>query len=208
MTTPNTTARAAALTLAPFTAAALVLAPAPAMAHDVLISSSPEDGESLDAVPEEVVLTFNNSPLETGDGNAIAVTGPDEETTYETGDLDFDGPDVSTEVDPLDEPGDYTIGYRIVSSDGHPIQDTLTFSVSEEAAAAAAPDEDEGAQDETAEEEAGEEAADDAAEETGAEEAADEGGVSGTTVAVVVAAAVAVLAAVILIAVRMRKSTE
>ncbi|MBE3000293.1 copper resistance protein CopC [Nocardiopsis sp. HNM0947] len=209
MTTPNTTARAAALALAPFTAAALVLAPAPALAHDVLISSSPEDGESLDTVPEEVVLTFNNNPLETGDGNAIAVTGPDEETTYETGGLEFDGADVTTELEPLDEAGDYTIGYRIVSSDGHPIQETLTFSVSEEAVAAAAPEEDEDAQeDDAAEEEAAEENADDAAEETGAEEAADEGGISGTTVAVIVVAAVVVLAAVILIAVRMRKSTQ
>ena len=206
MTTQTPTVRAAALALAPFTAAALVLSPSPALAHDVLTGSTPEDGETLDTAPEEVVLTFNNAPLETGDGNAISVTGPDEETTYETGDLVFDDNDVSTELEPLDQAGDYTIGYRIVSSDGHPIQESLTFTVPEEAVADAAPEE-ETETDETAAGDAQEDSGD-AAEDTTTEEAADEGGISGTTVGIIIAIAVVVLAAVILVAVRVRKSTQ
>jgi len=206
MTTQTPTVRAAALALAPFTAAALVLSPSPALAHDVLTGSTPEDGETLDTAPEEVVLTFNNAPLETGDGNAISVTGPDEETTYETGDLVFDDNDVSTELEPLDQAGDYTIGYRIVSSDGHPIQESLTFTVPEEAVADAAPEE-ETETDETAAGDTQEDSGD-AAEDTTTEEAADEGGISGTTVGIIIAIAVVVLAAVILVAVRVRKSTQ
>lgn len=206
MTTQTPTVRAAALALAPFTAAALVLSPSPALAHDVLTGSTPEDGETLDTAPEEVVLTFNNAPLETGDGNAVSVTGPDEETTYETGDLVFDGNDVSTELEPLDQAGDYTVGYRIVSSDGHPIQESLTFTLPEEAVADAAPEE--GAEtDETAAEDAQEDTGD-AAEDTTTEEAADEGGISGTTVGIIIAVAVVALAVVILVAMRVRKSTQ
>lgn len=206
MTIQNPAVRAAALALAPFTAAALVLAPSPALAHDVLTGSTPEDGETLDTAPEEVVLTFNNAPLETGEGNAISVTGPDEETTYESGDLTFDGNDVVTELEPLDQAGDYTIGYRIVSSDGHPIQETLTFSIPEEAVADAAPEE-EAETDGAAAEDTQEEETDDAAEDS----AADEGGtgpISSTTVGIIIAVAVVALIAVILVAVRVRKSTQ
>lgn len=203
MTTQNPAVRTAALALAPFTAAALVLAPSPALAHDVLTSSTPEDGQTLDAAPEEVVLTFNNEPLETGEGNAISVTGPDEETTYETGDLVFDGNDVSTELEPLDQAGDYTIGFRVVSSDGHPIQESLSFTLPEEAVADSAPEEESEAGDAAAEEDTGE-----AAEDSATDEAADEGGISGMTVGIIIAVAVVVLAAVILVAVRVRKSTQ
>lgn len=180
-----------------------MLAPSPALAHDVLTSSTPEDGQTLDAAPEEVVLTFNNEPLETGEGNAISVTGPDEETTYETGDLVFDGNDVSTELEPLDQAGDYTIGFRVVSSDGHPIQESLSFTLPEEAVADSAPEEESEAGDAAAEEDTGE-----AAEDSATDEAADEGGISGMTVGIIIAVAVVVLAAVILVAVRVRKSTQ
>ncbi|GHD23911.1 hypothetical protein GCM10007147_19680 [Nocardiopsis kunsanensis] len=208
MTIQTPAARTAALALAPFTAAALVLAPPPAGAHDVLTGSTPEDGQTLDTAPEEVVLSFNNAPLESGDGNAISVTGPDEETTYETGDLVFEGNDVSTELEPLDQAGDYTIGFRVVSSDGHPIQESLTFTVPEEAVAEGASEEEEGA---GADEAAAEDTQDEGAQEdTGeaAEEAADEGGISGTAVGIIIAAAVVVLAGVILVAVRVRRSTH
>ncbi|MCK9872747.1 copper resistance protein CopC [Nocardiopsis dassonvillei] len=199
-------ARAAAAVLAPLAAAALALAPSPALAHDVLTGSNPEDGATLDTVPEEVVLSFNNSPMEGGSGSAVVVTGPDEETTYEEGDLTFDGTDVSVGLAPLDQAGEYTIGFRVVSSDGHPIQDTLTFSVTEEAVAAAAPEPEES---ETAQEPAAEpEQAQEPADEVNADEAAAEeesGGVSPVALAVVAVVAVAGIAAVVLVAVRMRK---
>lgn len=207
MTAEHRTARAAALALVPLTAAALVLTPAPASAHDVLLSSSPEDGQTLEELPEEVVLTFNNAPLESGDGNAVIVTGPDGETTYEDGELTFDGTDVSVDLAPLEEAGDYSIDYRVVSSDGHPIQESLSFSVTEEAVEAAAPDESE----ETEAEEAPEaEEADEPAEvdEAAAEEAADEGGVSPVAIAVIAVVAVIAIGALTFVAVRMRKNTD
>ncbi|MFJ9557130.1 copper resistance protein CopC [Nocardiopsis sp. NPDC101807] len=195
--------RAAAALLAPLAAAALALAPSPALAHDVLTDSSPEDGQTLETVPEEVVLTFNNAPMEGGSGSAVVVTGPDGETTYEDGELSFDGTDVSVALSPLDEAGEYTIGFRVVSSDGHPIQDSLTFTVTEEAAAAAAPEPEAGESEAPAAEEADEPAEEPAAEEVSAEEA-DEGGVSPVALAVVAVVAIAGIGAVVLVLVRTR----
>ncbi|WP_017546864.1 copper resistance CopC family protein [Nocardiopsis prasina] len=183
--------RTAAL-VAPF-AAALLLAPAPAFAHDVLIASDPEDGVTLDTVPEEVTLTFNNAPMAGGSGSAIVVTSP-EGAEIQEGELTFDGTDVSVALTPPTEEGEYGISYRVVSSDGHPIQDTLSFSLSEEAVAAAAPEE--------PEEEAPEETVTEApaAEET----AAEEGGTSPLMVLVGVVVAVAAIGAVVLVVVRSR----
>ncbi|WP_190394207.1 copper resistance CopC family protein [Nocardiopsis quinghaiensis] len=198
--------RVAAALLAPL-AAALVLAPSPALAHDALTGSSPEDGQTLDSVPEEVVLTFSNAPMEGGSGSAVVVTGPDEETTYEEGEPAFDGTDVSVGLSTLDQAGEYTIGFRVVSSDGHPIQDTLTFSVTEEAVAAAAPESvpEETAPDEAEEAGTEEEAAGEPAEEAPADEAPASEGVSPVALALLAVVAVGGIAAVVLVAVRMRK---
>nr|WP_241480344.1 copper resistance CopC family protein [Nocardiopsis halotolerans] len=204
---PRRLPRVAAALLAPIAAAALALAPSPALAHDVLTGSTPEDGATLDTVPEEVVLSFNNAPMEGGSGSAVVVTGPDGETTYEEGELAFDGADVSVGLAPLDQAGEYTIAFRVVSSDGHPIQDDLTFTVTEEAVAAAAPSPEESATEEAAEEPAAETAEEPAeetaaADETSAEEDGD--GVSPVALAVLAVVAVAGVAAVVLVAVRMR----
>ena len=192
---------AASAALIPFTAAAFVLAPAPAMAHDVLTGSSPEDGDTLDTVPEEIVLSFNNPPMESAEASAIVVTGPDGEE-YQDGALVFDGTDVSVPLLPIVESGDYTLAFQVVSSDGHPIQDSLEFTVSEEAAAAAAPEEtEEPAGDEAPAAEGGEEAADPS---PAASTEADEGGPSMAALVVVGVVALAGIGAVVLVAVRLR----
>lgn len=197
--------RAAAALPALLAAALLALAPSPALAHDTLTGSDPEDGATLDAVPEEIVLTFNNAPMEAGSGSAVVVTGPDGETTYEEGELTYEGTDVSVGLRPLDQAGEYTIGFRVVSSDGHPIQDSLVFTVTEEAVAAAAPEETEApAPDEAAEEVPEEEPA--PAEEE-AQAAEDEGGVP-TALIVVVAVGVIAVAAVAVVALRMRGRSQ
>jgi methionine-rich copper-binding protein CopC len=195
--------RSAALAaLIPFAAAAFVLAPAPAMAHDVLTGSSPEDGDTLDTVPEEVVLTFNNPPMESRDASAVVVTGPDGEE-YQDGALEFDGTDVSVALAPITESGAYTIAFQVVSSDGHPIQDSLEFTVSEEAAAAAAPEEaEEPAAEETPAEEAG--GAEETADASPAASAEEDGGPSMAALVVIGVVALAGIGAVVLVAVRLR----
>ncbi|HLU96955.1 MAG TPA: copper resistance CopC family protein [Thermobifida alba] len=105
------------------------LAPA-AQAHNTLVSSSPEDGATLDAPPEEVVLTFNANVME--GGNGIVVTGPDG-TDHADGEVVIDGVTASVGLTPLTQPGEYTVEYRIISADGHPLSDSLSFTLDESA---------------------------------------------------------------------------
>lgn len=102
---------------------------APASAHNSLTGSNPADKAVLDAGPSEVVLTFDQ-PVQAGEGlNSIAVTGPDDQQ-WQGGSATVDSNVVTVPVRELGPSGTYTIGYRIVSADGHPVSGELTFTLS------------------------------------------------------------------------------
>jgi methionine-rich copper-binding protein CopC len=101
---------------------------APASAHNSLISSNPSNEASLDAGPQTVVLTFDQ-PVQEGEGlNSVAVTGPDG-TQWQGGPAKVDSNVVSAPVRALGPAGVYTVGYRIVSADGHPVSGKVTFTL-------------------------------------------------------------------------------
>jgi methionine-rich copper-binding protein CopC len=101
---------------------------APASAHNSLISSTPSNQSSLDAGPQTVVLTFDQ-PVQEGEGlNSVAVTGPDG-TQWQGGPATVDSNVVSAPVRALGPAGVYTVGYRIVSADGHPVSGKVTFTL-------------------------------------------------------------------------------
>jgi methionine-rich copper-binding protein CopC len=114
---------------------ALVLGAAPAFAHTRLESSDPADGASLSAAPEAVSLTFSED-IDPGFAT-ITVVGPDG-TSYQTGDVTGDGGEVRTAVSPLGPAGNYEIGYRVVSDDGHPVSGKVAFTLTAPGPAAAA----------------------------------------------------------------------
>ena len=105
-------------------ATAALVAP-PALAHSELISSDPVDGAALDAPPQRVSFTFNE-PLMPDFVRFIA-TDP----SGNTGDLpvsSVEGPTASIDW-PANAPGgEWTVSYRVVSQDGHPIEGGITFS--------------------------------------------------------------------------------
>lgn len=103
-----------------------VLGGAPASAHDGLEESAPSDGQVLTTEPAQVVLTFTAAQL--GVGTAVAVTGPDGEAWSE-GDAVVDGAVVTQPLRPGMPAGAYVVEWRSVSSDGHPIDGTFTFTV-------------------------------------------------------------------------------
>jgi methionine-rich copper-binding protein CopC len=115
---------------------ALLLGAAPALAHTRLQSSDPADGASLDTAPEHVALTFNE---EMSPGfSTITVIGPDG-AHYETGEVGAEGGTVSTAVLPLGPAGQYKIGYRVVSADGHPVAGEVSFTLTTPGPATSAP---------------------------------------------------------------------
>lgn len=107
-----------------------------ASAHDTLISSSPATGESLEQAPEMLELTYSDEVLNLSP--VVRLTdSAGEEIFTET-------PTVSDNTATIDLPplpaDDYQVLWRLVSSDGHPIEGTVDFTVTVGAEATAAAD--------------------------------------------------------------------
>lgn len=117
-----------AVAVAMLVGAALLWGAGPAAAHNTLVSADPTDGTQLATGPSEVTLTFDQ-PVQ-GGFNTITVTGPGD-TRWNTGDVTTSGNTASTAVAPLGPTGDYVIGYRVVSADGHPVTGSLRFQLTQ-----------------------------------------------------------------------------
>ncbi len=101
-----------------------VALPTVAQAHSDLLSSDPADGATLDSPPASVSFTFNEDLLP--DFVRLIATNP----AGVTGDLPIsavEGPTV-TAAWPASEGGEWSVNYRVVSQDGHPIEGGITFS--------------------------------------------------------------------------------
>ncbi|MDO4098814.1 copper resistance CopC family protein [Clavibacter michiganensis] len=126
-----------------------------ASAHNYLVSSSPAAGSTIDAPPSEVTLTFNDVILDlaaagggggdastgsapaSGGSSVVQVTGPDGQGThFETGCATDSGRTVSVPV-ALGGSGQYTVTWRVVSADGHPVSDSIAFTYQAPAGATA-----------------------------------------------------------------------
>ncbi|RLK23921.1 hypothetical protein DER29_1812 [Micromonospora sp. M71_S20] len=118
---------AAALVAAALAAAALLLVPAaPAAAHNTLRAASPADGDRLTTPPTQVTLEFAQrlDPAFT----TIALTDA-ARRKVPTGAPAVDGTKGTVAVDETLGEGTYTVAYRIVSADGHPVQGSYRFTV-------------------------------------------------------------------------------
>lgn len=109
----------------------LVLVPSSAIAHSNSVETNPDDGATLESLPAEATVTFNEA-LKTAD---VVLARPDGQvrklSTQVVGStirvrLPADGP-----------PGRYQLSYRVVSADGHPVSDTITFTVAKGSAGTA-----------------------------------------------------------------------
>ncbi|MGA1689558.1 MAG: copper resistance CopC family protein [Candidatus Nanopelagicaceae bacterium] len=102
----------------------------PASAHTSLVSSLPESGAVLNEVPSEVRLKFNEDLLlvDTKNPNRVEVNNGIGQVV--SGMTMVDGPEIYTPLDLSFEPsGEYTVKYRVVSADGHPIEGEYQFTV-------------------------------------------------------------------------------
>ena len=128
MLIPATFTRGGAVVAAAATAA--LVAAAPAYAHDSVIGSDPEDKGVVSEFPDAVTLEFSG---EIQDGfNTVALShdaNGQSEVVY-SGEPEIDGRFVTLDL-PADldaQPGDYKVGYQIVSSDGHSTKGMTSFS--------------------------------------------------------------------------------
>ncbi|NGO15509.1 copper resistance protein CopC [Streptomyces sp. HC44] len=120
-------ARTAARTLVVPAALAVLAVTAPqAAAHTELDTSSPDANATLAGLPPRVTLT--SSDAMTQKYAKIAVTAPDGKPAA-TGEPQVSGKAVTLALDTGSPAGRYTVGYRVVSADGHPVSGSYTFTV-------------------------------------------------------------------------------
>ncbi len=106
-----------------------------ASAHNVLRSTSPADASTVDRVPAEVVLTFDEPALAMG--TAMIVTGPAGQV--QTGPARLVDNTVAQSIGPDAPAGTYTVQWRVTSADGHPISGTFGFIAEKAGGGSAAP---------------------------------------------------------------------
>ncbi|CAN5484695.1 hypothetical protein BH09ACT7_BH09ACT7_02220 [soil metagenome] len=108
-----------------------------AAAHTALASSDPADGATVQTAPTVVTLTF------TGDISAtfatVVITSKDGRN-WASGTPEVAGPQLRASVSPEVPTGEaLTVGYRVVSDDGHPVSGSFTFTIARAAVAPALP---------------------------------------------------------------------
>lgn len=105
----------------------VLLSATPAAAHDVLTSTAPAADTTVSGDVDEVALTFTEPPLSGLDaGIVISVQDPSGEEVG-AGDVTIDGATLRTAAD-LSTPGAYTVTWRSVSVDGHPVSGSYRFT--------------------------------------------------------------------------------
>ena len=109
------------------TAGGIALAAGGASAHSRSEATTPADGAVLDTAPEVIAMTFDQPMrvtlirLTAGDGTEVEVTRTDEMA-----------PVTAFEATPAPlAPGAYTVEWRGLSGDGHPMEGGFSFRVAE-----------------------------------------------------------------------------
>lgn len=100
----------------------------PAAAHDEIISSDPESGAALEASPEALTLTFSGDIMDIGREVRVTDSNGESQVTQES------TVERQMLIQPLSNPGStedetYTVVWRVVSQDGHPIEGTFDYTV-------------------------------------------------------------------------------
>ncbi|MET0492255.1 MAG: copper resistance CopC family protein [Actinoplanes sp.] len=113
-----------------------VLAGGPALAHNSLVEAVPKKDAVLKKAPAEVRLTFLQkldarfTTIVVTDAAKQKVPTGEPEAEGKTGTITFTGELPN---------GDYTVAYRVVSSDGHPVQGAYSFTLADPTAVAPSP---------------------------------------------------------------------
>lgn len=107
--------------------AGVIAGPAlPALAHNTVIDESPKAGSTITTQPESVAIETSDALLDAEGATALDVLGPDGRH-YATSCPSVDGAIASVPAE-LGPAGDYTVEWRVVSADGHPITGEFAFT--------------------------------------------------------------------------------
>ncbi|MEY3966823.1 MAG: hypothetical protein RLZ96_349 [Actinomycetota bacterium] len=98
-----------------------------AVAHDELVGTSPAAGSVVEAGQLPIELEFSNELLDLGSGAEIVITDPSSKLVPSQC-ATIDGTFARTLID-VDLAGEYQVAWRAVSGDGHPIEGSFSFQV-------------------------------------------------------------------------------
>jgi len=121
---PRRRVRARALAVLALAAAGVAVSASAASAHATLETTSPRSGAVVQGPLDAVRLTFDEA---VGTPAFIAVSGP--QGRVDSGDTKVDGPVVSVGLKSSLPAGRYSVAFRVVSDDGHPVESSYTFQV-------------------------------------------------------------------------------
>lgn len=114
------------------------VAAGPALAHDALQSTSPAADATVTSAPGTVSLTLSEPPTDSKSLNLSVITVTDGEgKTLSDGKVTVAGATISTTVVPGAN-GPHKVLWRAVSSDGHPIDGSYSYTVQDPARTASA----------------------------------------------------------------------
>lgn len=118
-----------------FLGAGLTLAVAtPAQAHDELVSSYPQANSTITSSPAEITLSFSGELIAGMQSAAVEVIAPDGQNIA-TDAPSENGTSITQHLTPDPPAGMFTVRWKVVSSDGHPISGEYTYTVAPTAAA-------------------------------------------------------------------------
>ena len=106
-----------------------------ASAHATLRSMTPAAGSTVSNAPTQVVLTFDE-PVSTSFATVTVTDAKGASVT--SGKTVVSGATVTQKLEPVGS-GHYTVAFRVVSDDGHPISQKASFTVALPAATTSAP---------------------------------------------------------------------
>lgn len=102
---------------------AIVFVPSAATAHSNRVETTPEQGATLETLPAEATLTFNETPKNVD----VVLASPDREVSQLAPVVI--GQTIKVRLPTAGPRGAYTLSYRVVSADGHPVSGTVAFRV-------------------------------------------------------------------------------
>ncbi len=116
----------------------LLLLPLPsAQAHAELVSSNPAIGARLDALPTLIEVTFDGNLLTIGGAKTnVLIVKDSQGSQIDAKNSHVTGATLTVDVSPVVATGEFTVSWRVVSSDGHPEAGSYQFTVAQTSASA------------------------------------------------------------------------
>lgn len=101
-----------------------------AQAHADLVHSNPAAGSQLKTLPTEVTVQFDDDLLVLGGAktNVLAVRDP-QGRQVDLKNSKVSGATLTVGLSPSNVTGTFTVSWRVVSGDGHPVEGTFQFAV-------------------------------------------------------------------------------